>query len=82
MKNHSHNGPQLQVASAMNIQEEELQRLLSFLLGDRSLTPTCKHREVAVLETNELLPKKHVWLIGQLRRVSHETCNMGQKGTF
>ena len=27
----------LQVASAMNIQEEELQRLLSFLLGDRGL---------------------------------------------
>ena len=41
----------------MNIQEEELQRLLSFLLGDRGLTPTRKHREVAVLETNELLQK-------------------------
>ena len=36
---------------------EELQRLLSFLLGDRGLTPTRKHREVAVLETNELLQK-------------------------
>jgi len=57
MKNHSHSGPQFQVASAMNIQEEELQRLLSFLLGDRGLTPTRKHREVAVLETNELLQK-------------------------